>query len=74
VTNIPAKAREVAMSNAENRHQSQDTDVPAAETSKIAQGKIPAPTVDDLYSDPEVCRRVGDLIAAVTRRPPFAKY
>jgi hypothetical protein len=36
------------MSNAENRHQSQDTDVPAAETSKIAQGKIPTPTVDEL--------------------------
>ena len=62
------------MSIAENSHQPQATDVPAAETSKLMQGKIPAPTVDELYSDPEVCRRVGDLIAAVTRRPPLAKY
>jgi hypothetical protein len=62
------------MSNAENSHQPQATDVPAAETSKPTPGKIPAPTVDELYSDSEVCRRVGDLIAAVTRRPPLAKY
>ena len=62
------------MSNAENSHQPQAADAPAAETPKIAQGKIPVPTVDDLHSDPEVCRRVGDLIAAVTRRPPLAKY
>jgi len=62
------------MPNAENSHQPQSKDVPAAETSKTTPGRIPAPTVDELCSDPEVCRRVGDLIAAVTRRPPFAKY
>jgi hypothetical protein len=62
------------MSNAENNHQPQSKDVPPAETSNTTPGRIPVPTVDELYSDPEVCRRVGDLIAAMTRRPPFAKY
>jgi hypothetical protein len=62
------------MSNAENTHKPLAPDAPAAETSKTTPGKIPAPTVDELCSDPEVCRRVGDLISAVTRRPLLAKY
>jgi hypothetical protein len=62
------------MSDTENTHQHASPAVQASETPKATPDKIPAPTIDELYSDPEVCRRVGDLISAVTRRPPLAKY
>ena len=32
-----------------------------------------APSIEDLLSDPEVCRRVGNIIAKGGRKPPVKK-
>jgi hypothetical protein len=32
-----------------------------------------APSIEDLFSDPEVCRRVGNIIAKGARKPPAKK-
>jgi hypothetical protein len=42
----------------------------SSEIPVTADGKLPPPTFDELCSDPEVCRRVGDLISAMSRRTP----
>jgi hypothetical protein len=62
------------MANAEEhrplKSQSAEAKKLSSEESVGANGKLPAPTVDELCSDPEVCRRVGDLISAMSRRLP----
>ena len=47
---------------------------PAPDASNAAPGHGAAPTLDELYTDPEVLKRIGTVIATAALRATSAKY
>ena len=54
--------------------QSAATGCPAPVASNAAPGHDAVPTLDELYTDPEVLKRIGTVIATATLRATSAKY